>query len=59
MLGSSSKKHGDQTNSNSQYVGNEQRWAEILRSVNVSELENQIKFNVKKLMKNEVDTNNH
>ena len=61
MLGSSSKNHGGsvlQTKNNPHYVGNEERWAQILKSVNVSELENQIKFNVKKLVKNEVESNN-
>ena len=61
MLGSSSKNHGGSvllTKNNPHYVGNEERWAQILKSVNVSELENQIKFNVKKLVKNEVESNN-
>ena len=61
MLGSSSKHYSGsvlKTKNNPHYVGNEQRWAEILRSVYVSEIEGQIKFNVKKLTKSEVDTDN-
>ena len=62
MLGSSSKQHGGsilKSKNNPHYVGNEHRWVEILRSVYVSELESQIKFNVNKLIKGEVETNNN
>ena len=58
MLGSSSKYHSgseERTTSNPHYVGNEERWAEILKSVNVPNREDQVKFDANKLCPNQTD----